>query len=50
MLVDINPEIYKDYVVYVGKNKVLYVSMLKVLYGTIQPALLFCKKFQKVLE
>jgi hypothetical protein len=50
MLVDINPEIYKDYVVYEGKNKVLYVRILKALYGMIQSALLFYKKFRKDLE
>jgi hypothetical protein len=50
MMVDINPEIYKDYVVYEVKNKVMYVRMLKALHGMIQSALLFYKKFRKDLE
>jgi hypothetical protein len=50
VLVDINQEIYEDYVVYEGKNIVLYIRMLKALYGMIQSALLFYKKFRKDLE
>jgi hypothetical protein len=50
MLVDINPMIYHDYVLYKGKNKILYVEMKKVLYGVLQSSLLYYKKFRKDLE
>ena len=50
MLVEINPEIYKAYVVYEGSHKVIYVRMLKELYGMIQSELLFYKKFRNDLE
>jgi hypothetical protein len=50
MLVDMNPECYRNYVAYEGKNKVLYVQMLKALHGMIQSALIFYKKFRNDLE
>ena len=50
MLVDIDPMIYQDYVLYEGKNKILYVKMKKALYGMLQSSLLYYKKFRKDLE
>jgi hypothetical protein len=50
ILVKINPEMYKDYVVHEGKNKVLYVEMLKALYGMMIASILYYKKFRKDIE
>ena len=50
MLVDIDPLVYQDYVLYEGKNKILYVEMKKALYRMLQSSLLYYKKFRKDLE
>jgi hypothetical protein len=52
MLVDLDPDTYKDYVIYEGhKNtKVLYLQVNKTIYGMLQSSLLFYKKFKKDLE
>jgi hypothetical protein len=52
MLVDLDPDTYKDYVIYEGhKNtKVLYLQVNKAIYGMLQSSLLFYKKFKKDLE
>jgi alpha-L-arabinofuranosidase len=44
MLVKIEPEVYKSYVVEEDNVKVIYVQVLKVLYGMLQASLLFYKK------
>jgi hypothetical protein len=44
MLVEMQPEIYKDYVIFEGNVKVLYVQVLKAIYGMLQSSLLFYKK------
>jgi hypothetical protein len=52
MLVDLDLDTYKDYVVYEGhkNNKVLYLQVNKAIYGMLQSSLLFYKKFKKDLE
>jgi hypothetical protein len=44
MLVDLDPEIFKNFVTTEGKVPVLYVHVIKALYGMLQSALLFYKK------
>ena len=46
ILVELDPETYRDYVVYEGKTKVFYVQALKELYGMLQSSLLFYKKLR----
>ena len=50
MLVEMDPETYKSFVVMEGKVKVLYVRVLKAIYGMLQSSLLFYKKFRGDLE
>jgi len=50
MLLELDPEVYKDYIVYEGEHKVIYVRMLKALYGMVQLALLFYTKFKEDLQ
>jgi hypothetical protein len=52
MLVYLDPNTYKDYMVYEGhkKIKVLYLQVNKAIYGMLQSSLLFYKKFKKDLE
>ena len=45
MLVEMAPEIYKDFVVYEGNRPVLCVQALKALHGMLQSSLLFYKKW-----
>ena len=45
MLVEMEPEVYRDFVVMHGKHKVLYVRMLKALYGMLVASLLYYKQF-----
>ena len=49
MLVQIAPEIYKDYVTYENGQKILYVQVLRAIYGMLQSALLFYKKIRNDL-
>ena len=49
MLVQISPEIYKDFVSYERGQKILYVQVLKAIYGMLQSALLFYKKIRNDL-
>jgi hypothetical protein len=44
MLVEMHPEIFKNFVAFEGKTPVLYVHMIKAVYGMLQSALLFYKK------
>jgi hypothetical protein len=46
MLVEIDPELYRDHVVYEEGSKVLYVQVLKAIYGMLQSAILFYKKLR----
>lgn len=50
ILVKINPEMYRDYVVMEGNSKVLYVQMLKALYGMILASMLYYQKFRSDIE
>ena len=50
MLVAINPALYQPYVTYEHGKKILYVHILKAIYGMLQSALLFYKKFRKIIE
>ena len=45
ILVGMEPEDYKDFVVVHGKHKVLYVWMLKALYAMLVSSLLSYKRF-----
>ena len=49
-LVEISPEIDKDYVVYEKDKKVLYVQMIKALYEMMKTSVLYYKKFRKDIE
>jgi hypothetical protein len=49
MLVDLDPEIYKNFVSFEGNTPILYVHVKKALYGMLQSALLFYKKLIKDL-
>ena len=35
LLLEVDPSMYKPYVIYEGKERVMYVELLKALYGTI---------------
>jgi hypothetical protein len=50
ILIKIDPELYKEKVVYEKGRRVLYVVVLKAIYGMLVAALLFYKKFRKDLE
>jgi hypothetical protein len=50
MLIEINSEMYRSYIVYEGSHRVIYVRMLRALYGMIQSALLFYKKCRSDIE
>ena len=49
MLLHINHDKYKDYVVTEREDKVLYMELLKALYGTLHTARLFWEKLSKQL-
>ena len=50
MLVQLNPEVYGNYVVFENGRKVIYVVVLKAIYGMLIASLLWYKKFKKDLE
>jgi hypothetical protein len=50
MLVDRNPESYRQAVVLKNQKKVLHVEVLKAIYGMLEAALLWYKTFRKDLE
>ena len=50
MLVELDPELYGNYVVYEGGRKVIYVIILRALYGMLVVSLLWYEKFRKDLE
>jgi hypothetical protein len=50
MLVDLEPERYKNFVTYRGMTPVLFVSVTKAMYGMLQAALLFYKKLVNDLK
>jgi hypothetical protein len=50
ILVNINPAMYKDFVVQEGNSKVLYVDMMKALYGMMIASILYYKKFRHDIE
>ena len=50
MLMEIDPKLYKPYVVYERGVPVLYVEILKAMYGMIKSPLLFYRKLRKDLE
>ena len=49
MLIELEPETYKDHYVYEGTNKVLYIVVCRAIYGMMQSAILFYKKLRKDL-
>ena len=50
LLVEVAPEVYRDYVVTERGQTVLYLELRKALYGMLQSALLFYKKLRRDLE
>ena len=48
--IEIDPDVYSDYVIYEKGKKVLYVRMLKVLYGMMVSSLLYYKKVRMDIE
>lgn len=50
ILIKINPDLYKGYVVCERGEEVIYVNVLKAIYGMLIAALLFYKKFRSDLE
>ena len=50
MLCELDPMLYKPYVIYENGKKTLYVEVLKALYGMMQASLWFYKKFCKDLQ
>jgi len=50
ILVDLDPKLYADHVVYYGKSKILYVLMLKGLYGMLIASLLYYRRFVKDIK
>jgi hypothetical protein len=46
LLVELAPEVYKDYVVFENGKKVLYVQVLRGLYGMLVAALMWFQKFK----
>ena len=47
MLVQLNPEVYGNYVVFENGRKVIYVVVLKAIYGMLIASLLWYKKFKE---
>ena len=35
LLLEVDPDMYKPYVIHEGKERVMYVELLKALYGTV---------------
>ena len=50
ILVQVSPEIYRDFIAIENGKKVLYVKLQRALYGMLKSALLFYKKLRKDLE
>ena len=50
LLVELEPEKYKQFVTFGTKGKILYVKLKKALYGTLRAALLFWKKLSTQLQ
>ena len=50
ILLEIDEEKYKDFIIYRGKEKLLYVKMLKALYGMLMASILYYKKFRRDIE
>ena len=49
LLLEIDHEMYKDYVIVEEGEQVMYMELLKALYGTLRAARLFCQKLSKQL-
>jgi hypothetical protein len=50
ILVQMNPSVYKNFVVYEQGKRIIYVRVLKAIYGQLVAALLLYKKIRKELE
>ena len=50
LLIEIDPNKFKSYVVYENGKKVIYVHVLQAIYGMIESSLLWYNKFRKTLE
>ena len=50
ILVEVCPELYKDYVAYKNGIPIIYVELLKALYGLLESSFLFYKKLSKDLR
>ena len=50
ILLEIDKDKYRDFVIYYSKDKLLCVKMLKVLHGMLIASILCCKKFRKDIK
>ena len=50
ILLEIDEEKYKDFIIYRGKEKLLYVKILKALYSMLMASILYYKKFRRDIE
>lgn len=50
MLVELNPGVYGDFLVFEVRRNVIYVVVLRSLYGTLIASLLWYRMFRKYLE
>ena len=50
ILLEIDKEKHRDFMIYCGKDKLLYVKMLKALWSILTASILYYKKFRKDIE
>ena len=50
ILVNINTDLYRGYIVFENGKKILYVEVLRAIYGMLIAALLFYRKFREDME
>ena len=50
MLLDIDPEKYKDFVIGEGRDKVFHVHILKALHSVFVESVFHCNKLRKCIE
>ena len=50
LLVDLEPQLYRPYVVYENRKKTFYVEVLKALYGMLIPTFLWYKSLNLILR
>jgi hypothetical protein len=50
ILLEIDKDKHKDFVIYSRKDKLLYVKILKAIYSILAASILYCKKFRKDIK